>query len=400
MDIASYVRGAYALQKNGLIAFGNMGFATWPPGFACLELMLIKLAVVPLPLSLFLLGTFLWAAVMFQVQALLRQVGGLHPAAAAAAPLLLLAVPFIRGFYLWDGILMSEPISTALFTIAGVDIWRRVATSSPIGTSRAVLLGVILALSVYIRAQFDLIFHALAFLTFVLLLTFKISESAAKLRDKGYVLKKVGPSLLVVFLVFEALILPYKAYLASKGNGFAMSNVTYIFESLWKTESWHVAHSAKFFSDGGGHSMSVIDREKYEEFELHRSHGEKTPIEEYKKAAFRVVLTQPMALLIYKWPYFWKAWNYEENALSSGFNKMLFIAIIITSISRIFQNCKQGMLETAYFLTFAGGATVFCFIVHFEPRYLLPIKLIGLLWLMLLISSIVTKNSPIKFRIR
>lgn len=397
MDIASYVRGAYALQQYGLEAFGSMGFATWPPGFSFIELMIIKIAVIPLPLALFVLSALLWSGVLFQFYKLLLQVSKIPQPMASVMPLLLLIIPFVQEFYLWDGILMSEPLSTALFAIAVLDIWHHVAARSQITILRAGLLGILFALAVYIRAQFDLIFHAIVFLSFLLIIAYVIFYLVGKTPEKKYTLKNLACGFIVTFLVFQALVLPYKAYLAYKGHGAAMANVTYIFESVWRADSWHIEHGAGFFVAGGGNSMCVVDAAKCEEFELRRSRGENISIEEYKNAAFQVVFSQPFTLLSYKWPYFWRTWINEASGKDQliSFNICLFIALLITAIGRLIQNRKQGLLELLYYLAIIVGSTVFCFIVHFDHRYLLPVKLFGTLWVIVYVTSFFCKTQHI-----
>jgi hypothetical protein len=50
---------------------------------------------------------------------------------------------------------------------------------------------------------------------------------------------------------------------------------------------------------------------------------------------------------------------------------------------------KTGLIESALFFALFVGATTFSFIVHFESRYLLPIKLFGSIWIMVVIASII-----------
>lgn len=389
MDIASYIRSVPLIEKHGLETFSSMGRATWPPGFSYLEMLLLNIGDVPLPVALFSIGTVLWAFAFYQIFSLVKQLTGIFPVHAALTPLLLLAVPFVSGFYLWGGILMSEPIATALFMIVVLDLWRQVATQSKITIVRAALLGMLLAIAVYIRAQFDLIFHALMVLSLLLIM--------AGLIFKRNVPSNLVLSLVVIVVVFQGLVLPYKAYMASHGHGMAMANVSYVFGNLWKKESWLIANGAGFFTGGGGHSMCAVDAATCQAFEERIARGETIRPDEYKKAAFNVALSQPLALLSFKWPYFWENWKRnnigsgEDTDWSRGFNAVLFLAIFVTAIGRCIQNRKQGLIETAYFLAFAAGATVFCFIVHFEARYLLPVKLLGVVWAIVFATSLLSQ---------
>lgn len=393
-DIASYVRGAFALQQHGLYAFSALGFGTWPPGFSFLELILIRLNHVPLPLALFLAGSSLWALVFYRLYALLKQSTGISNIYAAGLPLLLLLVPFVSGFYLWEGMLMSESISTALFTIAALDLWRLVASKLKIRLGRAIFIGFLFALATYIRAQFDLIVHAMAGMSLIVIAIYYFYLKKNRKTQQYQELTRLAKSIFIVFLSFQAGVLPYKMYMYTQGNGAAMANVSYIFESLWKDESWHIQHGAGFFSAGGGHSMCAVSPEQCREFGERRAQGEAIPLEEYRNAAFKVAITRPFALLSFKWPYFWKAWKINNSGdplkltWPMLFNYALFILILATSLFRIIQNRTQGLIETAFFSALLAGSTIFCFIVHFEARYLLPVKFFGVLWVLITIASI------------
>jgi len=394
MDIASYVRGAFALQEHGLNAFSSLGFGTWPPGFSFLELMLIHLNLVPLPLALFLIGSSLWAFVFLRLYALLKQSSGISAVYAAGFPLLLLLAPFVSGFYLWEGMLMSESISTAMFAIAALDLWRLIASKLQITIGRAIFIGVLFVLATYIRAQFDLIVHAMAGMSFFVIMTYYFYLRKNRNIQRSQELVRLAKSIFFIFLTFQACVLPYKMYMDRHGHGAAMASVSYIFESLWKDENWHIQHGAGFFSAGGGHSMCAVSPEKCREFEERRTLGETISLKEYRNSAFEVALTQPLALLSFKWPYFWKAWrinNFEDpfkQTWSMNFNYALFVLIFVTSVFRIIQDRPRGLIETALFSALFIGSTAFCFIVHFEARYLLPVKLFGVLWALVATASI------------
>ena len=140
--------------------------------------------------------------------------------------------------------------------------------------------------------------------------------------------------------------------------------------------------------------MCAVSPEQCREFGERRAQGEAIPLEEYRNAAFKVAITRPFALLSFKWPYFWKAWkinNFGDPLKLTWpmlFNYALFILILATSLFRIIQNRTQGLIETAFFSALLAGSTIFCFIVHFEARYLLPVKFFGVLWVLITIASI------------
>lgn len=395
-DIASYIRGAFALEKHGLDAFGILGFGTWPPGFSLLELTLIRLNFAPLPVSLFLVASSLWAFVFFRLYGLLKQSLGLRTLYAAGLPMFLLFVPFFYDFYLRDGILMSESVSTAIFALASVDLWRLLASKLQITFRRAILTGVLFAIASYIKAQFDLIIHSIAFVSFIVFVIhycFRRKFDDQELQE----MKNISKKLFIIFLSYQACVIPYKVYMAENNHGANMASVTYMFESVWQEEGRLIQNGAGYFVAGGGNSMCIVSPLKCKEFEERRANGQTISIYEYRNSAFKVVLTQPFDLLKFKLPYFWKSWevdNYRklfDQTWLKFFNYMLFISILLTGIGRIVQNRSQGLVELFLFSALFVGATTFSFIVHFESRYLLPVKLFGVLWVMVAMASICSR---------
>ncbi len=395
MDIASYVRGAFSLRDNGLNAFGSLGFGTWPPGFSALELFLINIEMLPLPMSLLLITYTCWSFVLYNFYLLLR--GATKDRSiliAIFAPVILLFVPFVYDFYLWNGLLMSEPISTALFFIAIVYLWRLILWGEVIPVSKTLLIGLMVAFSIYIRAQFDLIFWALCVGFFVIfcvsLLIMRLGLGDIDVNGRILKLSKV---IFFIFIVVQGATFPYKVYMSLKGNGLGMANVSYIFESVWKSDDQLRQNGAGFFVDGGGNSMCIVAHDKCNEFEQRRIIGESIAIKEYKSAAFSVVLFSFSDFIEFKSHYFWRAWqinSYEDPNTQKWtviFNFILAFILLILMAFRVLFSPRQGSLEAFLLLTFFWGSTIFCWLVHFEARYLLPFKLIGVIWIIYVLCT-------------
>jgi hypothetical protein len=172
-----------------------------------------------------------------------------------------------------------------------------------------------------------------------------------------------------------------------------------IFESVWSNNEQLIKNGAGFFVAGGGNSMCLVAPEKCKEFENRKMMGERISIDEYKKAAFAVIAFNTVELLQVKFPYFWDAWKingYKNPTVLKWpliFNYLLAFFLPFTVALRTVSNPKQCAIETFLLLAIFGGATIFCWIVHFEARYILPFKLFGTIWVIFVLSSFSGRNS-------
>lgn len=400
-DLGSYIRGAFALQEHGLAAFTSIGYGTWPPGFSFLELAIIRLNIVPLPMALLLITVLLWAVIFHHLYALLRQTAEIGVLCAVALPLLLLILPFFYNLALYPYLFFSEPISSAIFLIALLDVWRRVASGQSISIARAIYIGFLLAICTYLRAQYDFISYALFGMAFLIMGVSWIYSKKNNGSDTPYrkMLLKLAISTFIMFLVFQSCVLVYKIHRYVVANTPTMASVTYIFETVWTPESITRARGGSFFSNGGGNSICEFEPVKCQAFEDRRKLGEKISINEYMQAALSVVINRPIDFLIYKWPYFWEAWGnvwggwekddykFEIGAGQIVFNYSFFVILCLLGIYRISMDRNRGLIEFAFLTAILIGSTFFSWIVHFESRYLLPVRLIGFVWVLVVVTE-------------
>ena len=397
MDVASYIRGAFGLEKNGLKLFGSLGFATWPPGFSFLELGLIRLDLYPLGLSLLIITYCLWSILLLMVFKLLRVSTNLSFLISAFIPTLLLLTPFISNFYLWQGLLMSEPISTAIFFIALIGFWELALSSQIVGKGRAIFFGVLIAVSIYLRAQFDIIFSTLSIIIFIFFLATFTLKKFLKVSESFWIkLKHLTKLFLVIFITAQILILPYKIYMFKNGHGPVMANVFYMFNMVWQNTTDLNRAGAMHFVDGGGNSICQLAPEKCNEFIARKYSGQNIPVREYQNSALLAVISQPIKFMEIKYPFFHKAWSIDnlENAESNRriviFNTIILLSFLVVAILFISRNKKRALLELLVIFSFFIGATGFSWITHFEARYLLPVKLLILIWIFISIASLLS----------
>lgn len=395
-DMGSYIRGAFALEEHGLAAFTSLGYGTWPPGFSFLELGIIRANILPFPIVLFSITALLWSIVFHRLYYLLRQTTEVGVLLAVFAPLFLLILPFIYNIAIHYYLYWSEPISAAIFLIAILDIWRLALLGKGISIVWAIYFGFLFAACAYLRAQYDLIFMAMSGMAFLVLLIHwkyaaKRDISNNPLSRKIY--KTWIISILLIFATFQSLVLIYKMHRYEIANTATLASVSYIFENAWMQGDDLRARGGGFFVDGGGNSLCAVDAMKCSEFEARRRLGEKISIDEYMKAAFLVVINKPVDFFSYKFQYFWRAWiNHINNdsLVVIFFNDLFSICLVIAGVAGFRKTRRYYLTELALFSAIFIGATAFSWIIHFEPRYLLPVKLIGFVWIFVIVARLPT----------
>jgi hypothetical protein len=312
----------------------------------------------------------------------------------------LLPIPFFWETYLWDAALMTESLSTPLFAIACLESWRIIVQPKYASIKKAVIIGLLFAIASYIRAQFELVFFMFVGASFFLLLItyFRLPKSDSQKKSLWH---RYSMALLAAFVAYNVAVVPYKV-IYKKASTIVV--IEYIWEMVWKPESFYVNTPGQFFSGGGGHSICAIAPEKCAQFTTRKDKGEVIPFPEYKRAAMKTVFLHPFSLLYFKAPYFWKMWATDTTTLfRTYFNFILLsiplLMIVLLGAAGDKHRWQRIGIYVLYFTAMVGGSAGFSLIAQVEPRYLMPIKLFLCISLLLGIAWAITAWRASKKRI-
>jgi len=183
-----------------------------------------------------------------------------------------------------------------------------------------------------------------------------------------------------------------------------MANVNYVLYSIWQTDKEIFDTGHPFFYHGGGNSFCNINYDSCNLLKnLDRSNLNSNEVKYiYLNETIKTLFFSFHKLIIYKAPFFWEKWkinNYENTAILSFtqiFNYLLTFFFFVTLIFKIFKDklSVRNQSEVIFLSFFFIGSTFFSWLVHFEPRYLIPIKMLILFYLVMF-----TFNSKKKYEI-
>lgn len=370
-DIGSYLRGALTIIDEGLSGFISKGFSTWPPGYSLLQSILINFNL-PIFLSLFIINLSIWSFLIYLI--FINYLKDHNIFLKIFLFLLILSAPFFNKFILWNGLLLSDSISTGIFFLSVFYFINFFVNKK----NNIYLPVILLAISIHLRAQFELIF--LSVTVAFILYTF-LNKSFKNYRKK-----------LLIILIFSSILLfPYKFFNVNNGGGFSLVNVNYVLYSIWQTDKEIFDTGHTFFYDGGGNSFCNINYDSCNLLKnLDRDNLNSNEIQSiYLNETIKTLFFSFHKLIIYKAPIFWEKWkinNYENPAILSFtqiFNYLLTFFFFLTLIFKIFKDklSVKNQSEVIFITFFFIGATFFSWLVHFESRYLISIKMLMLFYL-------------------
>ena len=383
---------ALDMSENGIRAYNDYIHS---PGFPFIEMLLLNISKnVPLPLGVLLITMGLWAIFMERLRSAIVNCFGVSKHLALLFPILLALYPLVSLTYIIDLLLLADPIATAFFAIALLESWRLFVNLShnPIlnksNKLHAIVIGFLFAGASYTRVQFDLIFVMLIFTTLSLIILAKILKL-----NKDWKIYLIG--IVVVFLSYNLLTIPYKISIKSA----SMGNNSFEWEGLWHDDAYWIAKGWDFKVVGGETVVCELDKIFCNEVQARVAKGEVIRTKQYFLYAVKTILKHPIQFLLKKTPYLAKAWKidfYTAETRSTIFSYLLLLFVPLTVVSFYFANKKSWVTNSALYIVYLVSivtATIgFSMIVHFEPRYLLPIKLFILIAFLLSAANWLAKS--------
>jgi hypothetical protein len=401
-DAGSYALGARSVFQNGGW-FGpeaNWIITLWPPGLPFIEGTFMRLfgENVRLALCLAVLSCVMWATTFACCAVFLRKYASLT--AALLSPLLLLATGLFRDFFLRNAHVYSEALSTSGWMLSMVLLAlacqrRRV--------SLAVLSGLALALSAYVRGIFSflaviLVAHA-ALVTVVMF----VRQRPRGLKGAWGLLRGSPVAyLLVSALAFQAFTVPYRIYNYKRLDSFGWIFIAHSWSQQWQKPEKLIATGGGWLAAGGSGMACKVDPVQCDEIEKaevatgsEKAYSGKGALtfEEFEARAKRVLFTRPHIWAAHKavlFPTYWFSLpaafaptvDESREYIQNGF----FLLAALLALLLVLRDLYRGRAD-ALTLSAAGlvATHLLVFVVfHYEVRYTFPLKLgaalIVLMW--------------------
>jgi len=395
-DYASYVKAALLIKNNGIEEYKNSVYVAQSPGMALLELVILSISPnAALPLCLLFVTALLWAVFMARLQDALLVKLKVPENVSFFLPLIILLTPLFLFGYITGLLLISEPISTPIFAIAVIEAWLlflNILDDCKVNIKKLVLVGFLFALASYIRAQFELIFILLIITSFFLtILCVFIVRDNNNLTLNAYLL-----GIIVIFLSYSIFTLPYKIYIKSA----SMVHNEFELAILWHDTSYWNSLRADFLIQGGEQVVCELDQQFCNDVQGRIAKGKNIQTREYIFFTFKTILLHPITFVAKKTHYLAKAWKKDHwdappSEYIAIFSKLLLLLIPSTIACIYFANKKSWLINSSlyviYLVSIFLGASAFSIITHFEPRYLLPVKLFIFVSFLLSVANLLSK---------
>lgn len=367
-DYASYARGGQDYINNGY-SFKNLYYDNmWAPGMFWLHaiILLIGGSTAPAVFLLVLASALIWSGVLTSLFKIFQSYR-LNTLASFCLPAILLLLPVLQIVLSNSNVLGSEPISIGAFVLGflGFVHWALHGADN----KHLWYSGFWFAMSAYFRASCNFymyVFLGIALAAYILTIAIRYIKTR-KLNATASTFNRAAFIVLLSFFVFT---LPWRIthlnWVAPK----------YIFAHIWMDDK----DLAGFEINGGMNAAACKIEpdicEKYRAANLNKMQHNGEWMRQLRSNTIKIFLINHIQWVSYKAPYLAKYWYYNDTFTKSWFN----IFILVCLLWLVILSALRKTLVDKILLVSLGSVTIGTIfphlIIHFEYRYLYPMKIV------------------------
>ncbi|MEX2322709.1 MAG: hypothetical protein WEA29_02910 [Acidimicrobiia bacterium] len=387
-DACYYLTAGVELLDTGRISPANYWILNlWPPGVAVLSALYVAVARLGiwLPLAAGMINIAVWTLVLSAWYRFLRPRVG--PVVSLGAVLLVAVGQPMREWYLGVGLFYVESISVALLLSAVLQAIR--ASSAPTRRSaivRGSASGALFAAAAYLRAPYETAALVLTAAT-VVVFGFRIVQ-AVRLRSRGQLRRALRSSLVLISVVvaFHAFTMPWRVIAATEvrpGNIVWSTAGSDFWPQHWIPSSYLEEKGHYFLLYGLMNvpcrlepakclDIFMIEVQAAQPYSPHD--GEGLEMSEFRTASLQALLHNPVdwvALKSFGFTRFWFASGPGFELIENG--------LLLTLLGLVIFWRPKALGEAGWLIFFSLAIAIVgsSFLVHFETRYLYPLKSIA-----------------------
>ena len=370
-DAGSYLRAATALVDAGRVPARSWGVLDlWPPGMVWADALAVKYSPLPLAVTIALALSVVWGVALTLVTWPFVQRRRWLLGIAAVELLLLGTWPF-QSWMFDQGIMYADGFAAGFLLIGLAVIVHRTLRGGPMRAwfRDGLLAGVAVAGSVYFRASNNLIPVALGGLAFILAAVLVVGRIRGRAPDRGVAANALITAAAAVTTI--VLMLPYGALIFHREHRLQFVNT----QDLLYAVSWQYVTPEplpQWLIDAGDPLGCELDAKQCAEFIAQRP---PPTSDELRDALIGAIVQHPgkwLSLrshtLVHQW------FTYDANP-GEGYAYLLLVLAALSASIALSRRGRWALL----IVPLAAGALLGPFtFVHIEERYLIPIKLLGL----------------------
>jgi hypothetical protein len=402
-DQGSYLQAATSLVANGV---NNEQWAwvlnLWPPGMVWLDAAILRFSPLDYGVTIGAITALLWSAPL----ALLTWPFMRRVRPAMVVLLVELAILGTSPFQSWmfdEGLFYADGLAAGFFLLGLAVIVNRVRSvaSIQVWIRDGIYVGIAFAAAIYLRAAYQLVPWALAALVLfiVVIVVVKRSRGVPTLD-----LRRQATLLATATVAVALLMAPYTAFLHyDRGRTSFVTTESVFYENAWKSPQFDAV--PQWLLDSGSAWACDVDPVECARIHSEKSAGKVFAPLELRNALVTTIVTHPLQFAGNRASYVGKQWfadelgsyfhvesNYQSDpptySASDNLNPgqgLLFLALLIMAIWSSLILAKRGNWLMLIIPMMALATLAPLAITQVEVRYLIPLKLIGLLGPMLVL---------------
>jgi hypothetical protein len=400
-DSGSYLKAAFNLVATGHnTPQGTPEWAwvlnLWPPGMVWLDAVIIRFSPLDYGVTIGLITALLWSTTLSLLTwPFMRAV---KPALVVLlVELVILGTSPFQSWMFDEGLFYADGLAAGSFLLGMALIANRVRSAAPaqVWIRDGIYAGIAFAAAVYLRASYQLVPWALA------ALALGIAGMIIVKRIRGLPSGDLGRQailLVAAALTIPLLMQPYTAYLQQvRGRSQFVTTQELSYAAVWKSQQ--LDSIPQWAQDAG--STVGCDIAPAECALIHRAQADGkvfTP-GEFRDALSEAIVTHPIQFVGNRVSYVSEQWFADEvgsyfhqktdyktgpvsysssNNLNPG-QGLLYLVLLIAAIVAAFKLAARGRWALLIIPLMAMALLAPFAIVHVEVRYLIPLKVIGLL---------------------
>lgn len=400
-DGGSFLKAAFDLVATGHnTPQGNPEWTwvlnLWPPGMVWLDAGILRFSPLDYGVSIGLITALLWSVTLAVVTwPFMRNL-----TSTSAVILVELAVLGTSPFQSWmfdEGLFYADGLAAGFFLLGLALIVNRVRSAAPIQVwiRDGIYVGIAFAAAIYLRASYQLVPWVLAALAFAMVAVVIIKKirglSTLELRPQAILL-------VVTALTIPILMQPYTAYVQQvrARTQFVMLQ-DLVYESVWQSPQFDKI--PQWGLDGGATLGCDIDPAECALIHRAKSDGKVFTPKELRDALVKAIVAHPLPFIGNRVSYVAKQWFADEigsyshiktdymsgpvsysssDNLNPGQGLFYLILLIVALVAACIL-AARGRWALLIIPIMAMAILAPFAVVHVEVRYLIPLKLIGLL---------------------
>jgi hypothetical protein len=371
-DAGSYLQGALALTESGRIPPDSWWVLDlWPPGMVWVDALAIAYSPFPVAVTVALALSVVWgvalALLTWPVVRRRRWLLGV-----AVVDLVVLATWPFEAWILDEGIMYADGFAAGFLLIGLAVIVHRSLNGGPVPlwVRDGLLAGTALAASVYFRASNNLVPVALGGLALVLAAALLIGRVRNRPRSRSVVTNALLAATAAATAVL--LMLPYGALIFHREHRVQFVNT----QELLYSVSWQYANEEplpQWLVDSGDPLGCELDADQCEKF---IAQDPPPSTSELREALISAIVDHPGRWLDLRLHTFVHQWfTYDANP-AEGYAWLALLLVTLGASLALARGGRWALLMVPLAAVALVGPFSF---VHVEERYLIPIKLLGLL---------------------